>query len=81
MTRAHNNCGVRASVEGSLQRFRGPLLRLQPLHPDPEAKTPCACAGARESIRFLPALNVSKEEVDMALSIVEQALSDTFDHV
>jgi 4-aminobutyrate aminotransferase len=36
-------------------------------------------AGARESIRFLPALNVKKEEVEEALSIVEQALADTFD--
>ena len=36
-------------------------------------------AGARESIRFLPALNVKADEVDQALSIVHQACSDVFD--
>ena len=36
-------------------------------------------AGARESIRFLPALNVKADEVDQALSIVQQACSDVFD--
>jgi acetylornithine/succinyldiaminopimelate/putrescine aminotransferase len=35
--------------------------------------------GARESIRFLPALNVKADEVDQALSIVEQACADVFD--
>jgi acetylornithine/succinyldiaminopimelate/putrescine aminotransferase len=35
-------------------------------------------AGARESIRFLPALNVKADEVDQALSIVQQACSDVF---
>lgn len=36
-------------------------------------------AGARESVRFLPALNVKKEEVALALEIFEQALHDVFD--
>jgi len=36
-------------------------------------------AGAKESVRFLPALNVKSEEVDMALSILEQSLHDVFD--
>lgn len=35
-------------------------------------------AGARESVRFLPALTVSAEEIDEALSIFEAALGDVF---
>lgn len=39
------------------------------------------CTGARECIRFLPALNVKADEVDQALSIVQQALGDVFDRI
>lgn len=35
-------------------------------------------AGARETIRFLPPLNVSKSEVDQALAILEGAFEDVF---
>lgn len=33
-------------------------------------------AGARESIRFLPALNVSAEEVDIALDAFDKACAE-----
>lgn len=35
-------------------------------------------AGARESIRFLPALNVKEDEVTQALDILDKALADVF---
>ena len=35
-------------------------------------------AGARETVRFLPPLNVSSGEVDEALAIFEAALGDVF---
>ena len=35
-------------------------------------------AGARETVRFLPPLNVSASEVDEALSIFGAALQDVF---
>eukprot|EP00898_Chlorokybus_atmophyticus_P007338 jgi/Chlat1/7605/Chrsp64S00557 len=35
-------------------------------------------AGARETLRFLPALNITAEQVDEALSIFEGALEDVF---
>lgn len=33
-------------------------------------------AGARESLRFLPALNINAAEVDQALDILGQALDE-----
>lgn len=36
------------------------------------------CAGARETVRFLPPLTVSEAEIDKALHIFEECLSDVF---
>lgn len=37
-----------------------------------------AIVGARETIRFLPPLNVKAEEIDEALSILESSLQEVF---
>lgn len=37
-----------------------------------------ACAGARETVRFLPPLNVSELEVKEALRTFEEALEEVF---
>ena len=39
---------------------------------------PATVAGARESIRFLPPLNVSKSEIAEALKILEASLEEVF---
>lgn len=39
---------------------------------------PAAPAGARETIRFLPPLNVSEGEVEEGLAIFEQCLEQVF---
>ena len=36
------------------------------------------CAGARESIRFLPPLNVSSSEIEEALHILDASLQEVF---
>ena len=38
------------------------------------------CAGARESVRFLPALNVKEGEVAQALDILDNAMADVFNN-
>ena len=38
----------------------------------------CCDAGARESIRFLPPLNVKEEEIAKALGILEESLEEVF---
>ena len=45
-----------------------PARATQPVHP----------AGARETIRFLPPLNVSEGEVDEALGIFEDSCAEVF---
>ncbi len=37
-------------------------------------------AGARESVRFLPALNVKEGEVAQALDILDHAMADVFNN-
>jgi hypothetical protein len=38
-------------------------------------------AGARETIRFLPALTVSEAEIDEALSILDASLDEVFNRL
>lgn len=38
----------------------------------------CGCAGARETVRFLPALTVSPAEIEEALQKLEDSLAQVF---
>ena len=55
-----------------------PARLLHPPHPSLPPLIPAlpAHAGPHESVRFLPPLTISKEEVDMALGIFEAAMED-----
>ncbi len=38
---------------------------------------PRACAGIYETIRFIPALNVSQQELELGLEIVDRSIKET----